>query len=418
MDRRTYVTLAGAAVTGGTAGCVVGGDGRSTDGDGAAGTTDPAGGDADADAGADDRPDVTVERVAEGFSFPWGLAFAPSGSELLVTERVGRLSVVRPDDGTTTPVEGTPEVFDGGQGGLLDVALHPAFPDDDRVYLTYSATDGGASAADGPSATHLGSGRLDLDTARIEGFEAIHVAEPFVESSGHFGSRVGFGPDGTLYVTVGDRQFKDFGPDHVAQDTTNELGTTLRLNPDGSVPDDNPFLDDPDVRDAIYSYGHRNAQGLAVHPETGEIWESEFGEQDGDEINVIEAGGNYGWPVADEGCTYGSGEPIGDAHDDREDVTAPAYSWECGSGGFPPSGATFHTGEAVPAWRGDLFVCGLASRALARFAVDGRDVELVSRLLTDRDWRIRAVAERPATGALYVAVDDGDAPVVRLVPDS
>ena len=407
MDRRTYLALAGAAATGGLAGCAANGRERTAGSDGGRekdGATGSPG---------DDSPEVAVERVAEGLAFPWGLAFAPSGSHLLVTERVGRLSLVRPDDGSVTAVEGTPDVFDGGQGGLLDVALHPAFPEDDRVYLTHSATDGGDA-----SATHLGSGRLDLDAARIEGFEAIHVAEPFVESSGHFGSRVVFGPDGTLYVTVGDRQFKDFGPDHVAQDTSNELGTTLRLNPDGSVPDDNPFLDDPDVRDAIYSYGHRNAQGLAVHPETGEVWASEFGEQDGDEINVIEAGGNYGWPVADEGCAYDSGEPIGVSHDDREDVIAPAYSWECGSGGFPPSGATFHTGEAVPSWQGDLFVCGLASRALARFSVDGRDVEPVSRLLTDRDWRIRAVAERPGTGALYVAVDDGDAPVVRLVPDS
>jgi quinoprotein glucose dehydrogenase len=304
-----------------------------------------------------------------------------------------------------------PSVYSQGQGGLLDSELGPSFSDSRWIYLTYSATNDV-----GESATHLGRGRLDVEAGTLDAFEQLHVAEPFVDSSGHFGSRVAFGPDGFLYQTVGDRQFKDFGPDHVAQDLTNELGTTLRLEVDGSVPEDNPFVDDPDARDAIYSYGHRNAQGMAVHPETGAIWQSEFGEQDGDEINVLERGGNYGWPVADEGCTYGSGEPIGVSHDDREDVVAPVYSWPCGSGGFPPSGMTFYTGSAFPEWQGDLFVGGLASQSLARFTVDGTDVTEAGQLLSSRGWRIRDVAQGVDEGALYAAVDADDAPIVRLTP--
>jgi quinoprotein glucose dehydrogenase len=244
----------------------------------------------------------------------------------------------------------------------------------------------------------------------------LHAAEPFVESAGHFGSRLAFDADDRLYVTVGDRQFKNFGPDHTSQDLTTELGTTLRFEADGRVPDDNPFVDDPEARDTVFSYGHRNSQGMAVHPETGDVWQSEYGEQDGDELNVVVRGGNYGWPVADEGCTYGSGQPIGVSHDERDDVVAPAYSWPCGSGGFPPGGATFYTGDAFPAWRGDLFVGGLAAQALGRFTVDGRSVTGADRLLADRGWRIRTVAEAPDTGHLYVAVDAGSAPVVRLRP--
>ncbi|WP_197409844.1 PQQ-dependent sugar dehydrogenase, partial [Haloferax profundi] len=220
-----------------------------------------------------------------------------------------------------------------------------------------------------------------------------------------------------LYMTVGDRQFKNFGPDHVAQDRTNELGTVLRFNADGSVPADNPFVDDPDAKDTIFSWGHRNPQGLTTHPETGEVWESEFGEQDGDEINVLEPGANYGWPIADEGCTYGSGEPIGVSHDERDDVVAPVFSWPCGSGGFPPSGMTFYTGSTFPEWTGDLFVGGLASRYLAHFTVDGRTVTEAEPLLADRGWRIRDVLDTPDTGDLYVVVDADDAPLVRLTVD-
>lgn len=353
-----------------------------------------------------------VEAVAEGLSHPWGVAFLPADSRALVTERSGRLVLVDREDGALEPVDGTPEVYSEGQGGLLDVTLHPDFADEPWVYLTYSGAND-----DGESATHLGRGRLDADESRLTEFEVLHVAEPFVDSDAHFGSRVVFGEDGALYVTAGDRQFKDFGPDHVAQDPSNELGATLRLAPDGSIPDDNPFVDEPEARDAIFSYGHRNAQGMTIHPETGGIWQSEHGEGDGDELNVIEAGGNYGWPVATYACEYGTEDPLGDPPDEREDLVEPVHYWECGTGGYPPAGMTFYDGEAFPDWQGDLFVGNLGAEYLGRFAVDGRDVSASGSLLDGRGWRVRDVEVAPDTGHLYVLIDAEDAPLVRLVPE-
>ncbi|PSQ58872.1 glucose dehydrogenase [Halobacteriales archaeon SW_7_71_33] len=389
MYRRRYLSAAGAALAGALAGCA-GGDGTDRTGgaDGADGSVTDAG-DGETAAG------YAVEPVVSGLTSPWAVTPLSDESALLVTERPGRLQVVDPETGTVERVDGTPAVFARGQGGLLDVALHPAFPDERWVYLTYAVGDG-----DGRSTTALGRGRLDRKGPRLRDFERLHAAEPFVRSSGHFGSRV---------------TFRD-GDVHDSQTLGNELGTTLRLRPDGSVPEDNPFVDRPDARDAIYSYGHRNAQGMTVHPETGALWQSEFGERDGDEINVVERGANYGWPVADNSCEYGTDEPVGVAHGERPDVVAPVYGWPCGSGGFPPAGTTFYDGAAFPEWRGDLFVGGLASQYLARFAVDGRDVEERAPLLADRDWRVRAVAVGPESGHLYVAVDAEDAPVVRLRP--
>jgi len=402
MRRRQWLSVAGAALASTVAGCA-GDDDGSDGGQGDSGDDGATGGDGS-------TTDHAVETVAEGVAFPWGMAPLPDESALLVTERVGRLLLVDPEGGVEL-VAGTPEVYAERQGGLLDVTLSDTVDagDDRWVYLTYAATDG-----EGRSATHLGRGRLDREAGRLRAFERLHVAEPFVDSDAHFGSRVVVRSD-ELFYTVGDRESKAFGPDHPSQDLTNELGTTLRLRPDGSVPEDNPFVDRPEARDAIYSYGHRNAEGMAVHPETGALWQSEFGERDGDEINVVERGANYGWPVADEGCTYGSDEPIGVSHADRSDVVAPVYSWPCGSGGFPPSGTTFYDGSAF-SWQGDLLVSGLASGYLARFGVDGRDVTERERLLADRGWRVRDVVVGPESGAVYVAVDREDAPVVRLTP--
>ncbi|WP_430540855.1 PQQ-dependent sugar dehydrogenase [Natrialbaceae archaeon AArc-T1-2] len=362
--------------------------------------------------GRRDDDGITVETVADGFAHPWAVAFLPGDSRVLVTEREGRLNVLDREDGTVEPVDGTPDVYAAGQGGLLDAAVHPDFPDESWIYLTYAATND-----DGESATHLGRGRLALEGPELESFEELFVAEPFVDSDAHYGSRVVFGEDGMVYVTTGDRQFKDFGPDHVSQDRTNELGATVRLEPDGSIPEDNPFVTDPGVADAIYSYGHRNAQGMTVHPETGAIWQSEHGEEDGDELNVVEGGGNYGWPIAHTGCAYGTDEPVGDDPHDREDVVDPVYYWECESGGFPPAGMTFYDGDAFPDWEGDLFVGNLAGQYLGRFTVDGTDVDEREPLLDGRGWRIRDVGVAPDTGHLYVAVDAGDAPIVRLGPD-
>ncbi|WP_256402467.1 PQQ-dependent sugar dehydrogenase [Halorubrum salinum] len=415
-DRRTALRATAGLAALSVAGCLGGGANGS---DGSDGTAD---GDASGDgASADDGVDVdyAVERVAEGFENPWGIAFLPDDGRLLVTERPGRLSLVDPADGSTTSVAGAPEVFSRGQGGLLDVTIHPEFPDDSRVYLTYAATDDSGAAA-----THVGSGRLRLDGSdapALDGFGSIRVAEPFRDSELHFGSRATFGPDGALFVTVGDRRDTEFGPGHVSQDRSNELGSTLRLTADGDPHPDNPFVDDSGARDTIYSYGHRNPQAMAVRSETGRIWQCEHGERDGDEINVIERGGNYGWPVASEACNYGTDERVAPSHRERGDVVAPVHYWPCGSGGFPPSGAVFYDGDAFPEWRGDLFAGTLAAQYLGRFTVEGAgatDATVVERepLLADRDWRVRALAVEPTTGHLFVAVDAADAPVVRIVP--
>nr|WP_252698775.1 PQQ-dependent sugar dehydrogenase [Natronosalvus vescus] len=355
-----------------------------------------------------------METVVDDLSHPWGLEFVPDTEYALITIRGGELLLADREGGSTEQIEGIPDVYASGQGGLLDVTLHPEYPEESWMYLTYSVAND-----EGESATAVGRGQFDpdADTLSLESFEEIHVAEPFVDSTGHFGSRVVFGPDEMIYVTTGDRQSKDFGPEHVSQDTTNELGATLRLEPDGSIPDDNPFVDDDEFTDAIFTYGHRNVQGMTVHPETDEIWQSEHGEEDGDELNVLEEGGNFGWPIAHTGCEYGTDEPVGEDPHERDDVIDPVYYWECTSGGFPPAGMTFYDGEAFPEWGGDLFVGNLAGQYLGRFTVDGTDVDEVGSLLGGEGWRIRDVAVAPDTGYLYVLVDDDNGPLVRVIPD-
>ncbi|QSB13132.1 PQQ-dependent sugar dehydrogenase [Natronosporangium hydrolyticum] len=354
--------------------------------------------------------ELVVETVVDGLDGPWGLAFLPDGEQLLVTQSAGILSVVDSSTGEIDDISGVPEVATGGQGGLLDVALDPDYPEAPWVYLTYSAADDSG----GTTTTHLARGQLDLAEQQLDQVEVLYVAEPFLQSTAHYGSSIVFDDDGYLFMTVGDRGYKNFD-DHPAQDPSTPIGTTLRLEPDGSVPADNPFVDDPEVADEIYSYGHRNIQGLTVHPETGEIWASEHGEQDGDEINVLEAGGNFGWPVATTACEYGTDTPLGEWPDEVEGTVEPVFYWECGSGGFPPAGLTFYTGDEFPQWQDDLLVGGLASEYLARLTVAGDQVEEAEPLLADEGWRIRDVAVGPHDGAIYVAVDGSDAPLLRLV---
>jgi aldose sugar dehydrogenase len=354
------------------------------------------------------EPEPVVETVVDSLNRPWGLAFLPDRNELLVTQAVGTLSLVDIGTGDVRDIGGVPTVHTGGQGGLLDVAVDPDFPDQPWIYLTYSA------AADGATSTHLARGRLDTARERLTDVEVLFVAQPFRSGGAHYGSRVEFGPDGHLFMTIGDRGDKTFG-DHPSQDPSSTVGTTVRLERDGTVPDDNPFVDDPGVADEIYSYGHRNAQGMAVHPETGRIWLSEHGENDGDSILIVEPGGNHGWPVAHTGCLYGTNTPVGVHPAERDDIVDPVHYWECGTGGFPPAGMAFYTGDEFPTWQGDLLVGGLASRYLARFTIDGREVTEAPPLLSGEGWRIRDVAVSPHDGAIYVAVDGAGSPLVRLV---
>lgn len=397
FDRRTLLQTAAAAGAAVVAGCT---------GDDGSAPVDEA------------EPDGTfaLSEVVSGLDAPWGLAFVPDTPKVLVTELPGRLQLVDREGGTATELSATPDVLAKGQGGLLDVAVHPDFPDEPWVYLTYAATDDR-----GYSATHLGRGRLDTEAPAFEAFERLHVAEPYLDRTAHYGSRVQFGPDGMVYMTAGDRQFKDFGPNHVSQDLTNELGTVLRLRPDGSVPDDNPFVDDPDAIDSIFSYGHRNPQGLDRHPETGEMWVSEHGEKGGDEINRLQAGGNYGWPIADQGCNYGTEDPVAPDPDSGDGTIEAAHVWACGVARFPPAGMTFYDGDAFPEWQGNLFVGNLAGQYLGRLTVEnpGGDTTLEEQepLLDGNDWRMRDVAVAPDTGDLFVLIDSEAAPVVRLHPE-
>jgi aldose sugar dehydrogenase len=340
------------------------------------------------------EPEVVT--VVEGLANPWGIAFLPDG-DILITERPGRLRVVREGRLLPDPVPGTPQVRAQGQGGLLDVALHPAFATNRLVYLSYSRPgDRGATTA-------IARGRFEGD--RLTGVEDVFVAEAWGTGGQHFGGRLLFDRDGFLYLTIGDR-----GTPERAQDLGDHAGTTLRLHDDGAVPADNPFAGRAGARPEIYTYGNRNAQGMALHPETGEIWQNEHGPRGGDEINVIRAGANYGWPRVSFGDHY-DGRPIPDPSPGAE-FQLPVLHW---TPSIAPSGLEFYTGDALPQWRGNAFVGALVGQHLRRVALEGERVVEQEELLAGRGQRIRAVRQGP-DGSLYLLVDAATAPVLRLQP--
>jgi glucose/arabinose dehydrogenase len=339
---------------------------------------------------------VTVETLTQGLDHPWALTFLPVG-DLLVTERSGTLKRLGSEGESVTEIAGVPEVDARGQGGLLDVALHPDFAENRYVYLTW------AGAGEGGNATHLGRGRLQGD--RLEEFETLFVATPFVNSTKHFGSRLVFDGNGHLFMTVGERGQRDR-----AQDLSDHNGSVLRLNLDGSIPDDNPFVDRDDVRDAIYSYGHRNPQGATRHPETGRLWIHEHGPRGGDEINIPEAGANFGWPKATYGREYHGPEIAPDEH--GEGLVGPIHQW---TPSIAPSGMAFYSHDRFPQWQGDLFVGALALTHLAHLEMDGREVVSERKLLQEQGWRIRAVRQGP-DGYLYVLTDHGNGRLLRIAP--
>lgn len=348
-----------------------------------------------------------VDEILTGLEHPWGIVFLPGDDNLaLLTERPGRLSFVDIDQRTRTGISGIPEVAATGQGGLLDVAVHPEFEENRLVYLSYAA-EGDES---GRYATHVARGRIDIENNRLSDVEVLLVAEPFSPSNAHFGSRLVFDAENRLYVTSGDRRDR-----YSAQDLEKLHGKTLRINDDGSIPPDNPFADSEDAHPAIFSYGHRNAQGMARHPETGEIWQNEHGEYGGDEINILESGANFGWPVATYGREYTDQSDIGVLPPDDAETVNPVYYW-AESDGCPPSGMAFYQGEAFEGREGDLFVGALRDRYLARFEVSGRELFKAEHLLENRGWRIRDVRVNPADGLIYILVDSPDAPLVRISP--
>ncbi len=339
---------------------------------------------------------ISVATVAEGLENPWGLAFLPDG-RMLVTERPGRLRLVGADGTVSAPIAGVPQVYARGQGGLLDVALDPAFAENQLVYLSYSepgGPGGGTAVA-----------RAKLAGDKLEQLQVIFRQVPKLDSGHHFGSRLVFLPDGTLIVTLGDRNQRE----HVA-DMKSHVGKLVRINPDGSIPADNPFAGQAGYAPEIYSLGHRNAQGATLHPETGALWTAEHGARGGDEINQPQAGRNYGWPVISYGREY-SGGKIGEGTE-KAGLEQPVYYWDPS---IAPAGMTFYTGDKFPAWRGNLFVGALKFKLLTRLTMEGDRVVAEERLLQDLGERIRDVVQG-LDGYLYLLTDDDDGRILRLSP--
>jgi glucose/arabinose dehydrogenase len=354
--------------------------------------------------------DYRVATVADGLEHPWAIAFLPEG-DILVTERPGRLRIVR--DGTLLPnaVPGVPAVRAEGQGGLLDVVLHPDFASNRLLYLSFSKPNADGSE----STTAVVRGRFEND--ELLDVEEIFEAQVWSEGRGHYGSRLAFDRDGYLFITVGDRQVdpSENQESHPAQLLTSHHGKVVRLHDDGTVPTDNPFADQSDALPEIWSYGHRNPQGLAIHPESNDVWVTEHGPQGGDELNLVQPGANYGWPVVGYGVNYGSGAALhrGTMGTGMED---PVRFWVPSIGA---SGLIVYTGDQFPSWQGNLLAGGLALQQIARLTMDGREVTAEETILRDVG-RVRDLRQGP-DGYIYVAIDDrqgGATPIVRLEPAS
>jgi glucose/arabinose dehydrogenase len=350
---------------------------------------------------------VQVVTVAEGLQNPWGLTFLPDG-RLLVTERPGRLRVVGADGQLSDPVAGLPAVDARGQGGLLDIALDPAFEKNRLIYWSFAEPREG-----GQNNTAVARGTfVDATPPRVDNVQVIYHQTPSLNSAAHFGSRLVFRRDGTLFVTQGDRSIPEGRMQ--AQRMDGLLGKIVRINPDGSIPKDNPFVGKEGVRPEIWSIGHRNVQAATLHPTTGELWEVEHGTRGGDEINIARKGRDYGWPTIAYGIEY-RGTPITGGIQAQEGMEQPLYYWDPV---IAPSGMTFYTADLFPAWKGSLFIGGLGSTNLVRLVLDGERIVGEERLLTDlqpKRERIRNVRQGP-DGALYLLTDSASGRILKLTP--
>jgi glucose/arabinose dehydrogenase len=343
-----------------------------------------------------DEHEFRVVKLVEGLDHPWSLAFLPDG-RMLVTERPGRLNLLSPDFKRTN-IAGVPRVAASVQGGLLEVALHPRFSENRIIYLSYSGPgEGGAS-------TELM--RAKLGATRLEDAQVIFRQEPKTSGGIHFGGRIVFDRAGFLYLTLGER-----GLMQRAQLARNHHGSVIRLHDDGRVPADNPFVGKPDWKPEKFDLGHRNMQGAALHPQTGMLWTHEHGPQGGDEINIIRAATNYGWPVITYGVNYGTGAKIGEGTQ-KAGMAQPLYYWVPS---IAPSGMAFYTGERFPSWKGNLFVGALKDEMLVRLVLDGEKVLKEERLLKGVLGRIRDVRNGP-DGFIYLLTDKSDGVMARLEP--
>ncbi len=349
---------------------------------------------------ASEKVGFEVVELVTGLEHPWALAILPDGT-MLVTERPGRLRRVGADGAVSAPLSGLPKIFVDGQAGLLDVVLSPDFAKDKRVYVSFAEP----SLRGNKTGTAVARGRLEGDALRE--VEVIYRQEPKLSSGTHVGSRLVFDDAGHLFVTQGDNRV-----DAAVQQLDKLQGKLVRIWPDGRIPDDNPFVKREGARPEIWSYGHRNMQGAALHPVTRKVWTSEHGPMGGDELNIPEAGRNYGWPVITHGRDY-SGSPVkGAVGKTAEGMEPPHHVWEVSPA---LSGMLFYSGKAFPEWKGNLFVGALAKSALIRLELDGDRIVHEERLLTDRAERIRDVREGP-DGAIYVLVDEGNGKLLRIQP--
>lgn len=334
--------------------------------------------------------------VTSSLEHPWGMAFLPDG-RMLVTERAGRMRIVLPNGKISRPLRGLPKVAAVGQGGLLDVALHPQYQKNGYVYFSFSEP--------GPEGQGTAVGRGHLVGNELRGVEVIFRQKPKLTGGFHFGSRLVFAPDGTLYISMGDR-----GRMKRAQDRSNHQGIVARVNDDGSIPKDNPFLNSKDALPEIYSYGHRNVQGMALNPQTGIVWAQEHGPKGGDEVNILKPGANYGWPAITYGINY-DGSVISE-HTEKPGMEQPLLHW---TPSIAPSGMAFYKGEKFPHWIGDLFVGALKDRHLRRIDLEGGKAVRQHILLKEIGERIRDVRVGP-DGLLYVLTDEKKGKLIRIEP--
>ena len=345
-------------------------------------------------------PTLIPVTVVSGLAHPWGLAFLPDG-RMLVTERPGRMRIVSARGEVSAPLTGLPAVDARAQGGLLDVALDPKFADNRLVYWSYA--EPAAQSGSSTNGTAVARGRLA--EGRIDDVRVIFRQVPKIAGVAHFGSRLAFGRDGRLFITLGERLWQRDG----AQQLDNHLGKVVRIEPDGRVPNDNPFVKTPHALPEIWSLGHRNVQGAALHPLTGELWTHEHGPEGGDELNIDLAGRNYGWPVITYGVDYGTGAKIGEGTA-RDGMEQPLTYWVPS---IAISGMAFLTSDRYPGWKGNLFIGALRGQALVRLELDGRKVVKEERYFEKQLGRIRDVRQGP-DGWLYLLTDQMDGRIIRV----
>jgi glucose/arabinose dehydrogenase len=346
---------------------------------------------------------IAVETVAGGLVNPWALAFLPDG-RMLVTERPGRMRIVTPDGKLSAPLAGVPKVFAVGQGGLLDVVLDRDFANNKTIYFCF------AEPSDGGGRTALARAKLSEGNSgdgKLDDVQVIYHQKGPVSSGNHFGCRIAQTADNNLFLTQGEH----FTDRDEAQKLTSDLGKIVRIAPDGSVPKDNPFVGRNDALPEIWSYGHRNMQGAAIHPQSGKLWEHEHGAKGGDEINIPQPGKNYGWPVISFGVNY-DGTPVGSGKSSMPGMEQPIKYWVPS---IAPSGMAFYTGDLFPSWKGSLFVGALAGQMLVRLTLDGEKVTGEERLLQGLHERIRDVRMGP-DGALYLVTDNNAGRVLKVAP--